>query len=114
MSDLENAPSASYEDNSYVSRPGEKDQPIAVQADSDRVEDPIDAEQADTDAQLGKLATFLLSNTTDRMTERDEKDAIDQSNIIEERTRGATQPGGTYQEPGDEEGLPSDDGTSSV
>ncbi|KAM0299439.1 hypothetical protein ACHAPM_007481 [Fusarium culmorum] len=98
MSDLENAPSASYEDNSYVSRPGEKDQPIAVQADSDRVEDPIDAEQADTDAQL----------------ERDEKDAIDQSNIIEERTRGATQPGGTYQEPGDEEGLPTDDGTSSV
>ncbi|KAM0374687.1 hypothetical protein HYE67_007712 [Fusarium culmorum] len=98
MSDLENAPSASYEDNSYVSRPGEKDQPIAVQADSDRFEDPIDAEQADTDAQL----------------ERDEKDAIDQSNIIEERTRGATQPGGTYQEPGDEEGLPTDDGTSSV
>ncbi|KAM0227547.1 hypothetical protein ACHAPO_011434 [Fusarium lateritium] len=98
MSDLENAPSASYEDNSYVSRPGEKDQPVAVQADSDRVEDPIDAEQADTDAQL----------------ERDEKDAIDQSNIIEERTRGAAQPGGTYQEPGDEEGLPSDDGTSSV
>ncbi|CEI38588.1 hypothetical protein FVEN_g4849 [Fusarium venenatum] len=98
MSDLESAPSASYEDNSYVSRPGEKDQPIAVQADSDRVEDPIDAEQADTDAQL----------------ERDEKDAIDQSNIIEERTRGAAQPRGTYQEPGDEEGLPSDDGTSSV
>ncbi|KAJ4141629.1 hypothetical protein NW768_000844 [Fusarium equiseti] len=98
MSDLENAPSASFEENSYVSRPGEKDQPIAVQADSDRVEDPIDAEQADTDAQL----------------ERDEKDAIDKSNIIEERTRGATQPGGTYQEPGDEEGLPADDGTSSV
>ncbi|KAL6925232.1 hypothetical protein FSST1_002506 [Fusarium sambucinum] len=98
MSDLENAPSASYEDNSYVSRPGEKDQPVAVQADSDRVEDPIDAEQADTDAQL----------------ERDEMDAIDQSNIIEECTRGAAQPGGTYQEPGDEEGLPSDDGTSSV
>ncbi|RGP72342.1 hypothetical protein FLONG3_6826 [Fusarium longipes] len=98
MSDLENAPSASFEDNSYVSRPGEKEQPIAVQADSDRVEDPIDAETADTDAQL----------------ERDEKDAIDKSNIIEERTRGATQPGGTYEEPGDEEGLPTDDGTSSV
>ncbi|CAG7559188.1 unnamed protein product [Fusarium equiseti] len=98
MSNLENAPSASFEDNSYVSRPGEKDQPIAVQADSDRVEDPIDAEQADSDAQL----------------ERDEKDAIDKSNIIEERTRGAAQPGGTYQEPGDEEGLPTDDGTSSV
>lgn len=60
MSDLENAPSASYEDNSYVSRPGEKDQPVAVQADSDRVEDPIDAEQADTDAQLGKSYFFSL------------------------------------------------------
>jgi len=48
------------------------------------------------------------------MIERDEKDAIDKSNIIEERTRGAAQPGGTYQEPGDEEGLPTDDGTSSV
>ena len=48
------------------------------------------------------------------MTERDEKDAIDKSNIIDERTRGAAQPGGTYQEPGDEEGLPADDGTSSV
>lgn len=55
MSDLENAPSASFEENSYVSRPGEKEQPIPVQADSDRVEDPIDADQADTDAQLGKL-----------------------------------------------------------
>ena len=63
MSDLENAPSASVEDNSYVSRPGEKDQPIAVQADSDRVEDPIDAEQADTDAQLGTLKTPVYSQS---------------------------------------------------
>jgi len=58
MSNLENAPSASFEENSYVSRPGEKDQPIAVQADSDRVEDPIDAEEANTDAQLGMLKNF--------------------------------------------------------
>lgn len=28
---------------------------------------------------------------------------MDTSNIIDERTRGATKPAGTYQEPGDEE-----------
>ena len=45
---------------------------------------------------------------------RDDSDAIDQSNIIEGRTRGAA-PSGGYREPGDEEGLPGpEDGTSSV
>lgn len=39
---------------------------------------------------------------------------MDQSNIISERTRGATKASGTYTEPGDEEGLPSDDGRSST
>lgn len=58
--------------------------------------------------------SVLQSVPSNTITERDEKDAIDKSNIIEERTRGAAQPGGTYQEPGDEEGLPADDGTSSV
>ena len=38
-------------------------------------------------------------------TVRDEKDAIDQDNILDERTRGATKEAGTYAEPGDEEGL---------
>jgi len=48
-------------------------------------------------------------------TEADDKNAIDQSNIIDERTRGAAKSSGTYQEPGDEEGLPGpDDGTSRV
>ncbi|KAF4977411.1 hypothetical protein FZEAL_6056 [Fusarium zealandicum] len=94
---VEDSPSGDFQDDSYVSRQGEKNQPIPVQADSDRVEDPIDASQADTDAQL----------------ERDDADAIDKSNIIEERTRGATQPGGTYREPGDTEGLPEDTGRSS-
>ncbi|SPJ73080.1 uncharacterized protein FTOL_02809 [Fusarium torulosum] len=94
---VQDAPTGDYQENSYVSRPGQKEQPVPVQSDFDRVDDPIDAEQADTDAQL----------------ERDDKDAIDESNIIEERTRGATQPGGTYTEPGDEEGLPSDNGRSS-
>lgn len=50
-------------------------------------------------------------------TERDEKDAIDQSNVISERTRGATKKAGTYTEPGDEEEMDEitsggEDGTS--
>jgi len=36
-------------------------------------------------------------------TEADEKAAMDQSNVIDEKTRGATKPKGTYTEPGDEE-----------
>ena len=43
--------------------------------------------------------------------EHDDVDAIDESNIIDERTRGA-KPAVSYREPGDEEGLPSDTGRS--
>lgn len=65
--------------------------------------------------------------------ERDDREAIDKSNIVKGRTRGATKEPGTYVEPGDEEvsavvlyanvvrdvdsikGLPGpDDGTSAV
>ena len=45
---------------------------------------------------------------------RDDAEAIDRDNILDERTRGAGKPRGTYTEPGDEEGLPADDGTSSA
>jgi len=45
--------------------------------------------------------------------EQDDKEAIDKSNIIEERTRGA-KPEGSYKEPGDKEGLPENDGTSAI
>lgn len=45
--------------------------------------------------------------------EQDDQDAIDESNILGGRTRGAKHSGG-YTEPGDEEGLPADDGTSST
>lgn len=45
-------------------------------------------------------------------SERDDADAIDKSNIIDDRTRGAVK---DYQEPGDEEGLGGpDDGRSAV
>jgi hypothetical protein len=49
------------------------------------------------------------------VSEKDEAEAIDKSNIVEGRTRGAAKPAGTYQEPGDDEGLPGpEDGTSAV
>jgi len=80
-------PTGEVKDNEYVSRQGDR-QPISVVDDDAKVEDPIDDETADSDAQL----------------ERDDKDAIDKSNILEERTRGA-QPAGEYREPGDTEGL---------
>jgi len=49
------------------------------------------------------------------MAARDDDEALDQSNIVDSRTRGAKPSAGGYQEPGDEEGLPGpEDGTSSV
>ena len=47
------------------------------------------------------------------MLARDDNEAIDKSNILDERTRGA-KPMGTYKEPGDTEGLPDDTGRSNV
>lgn len=52
------------------------------------------------------------SRITNTQIAKDESDAIDRGNIISGRTRGAA-PSGGYREPGDDEGLPSDDGTSS-
>ncbi|KAH8681901.1 hypothetical protein BX600DRAFT_505536 [Xylariales sp. PMI_506] len=92
-----NTPSGEYVDDSYVSRSGNKSEPVSVVSDRERVDDPIDAETANSDRQLAS----------------DERDAIDESNIIDERTRGASAPEGAYREPGDDEGLPGDDGTSS-
>jgi len=46
---------------------------------------------------------------------RDDNEAIDESNIIDDKTRGAQPARGTYTEPGDEEGLGGpDDGRSAV
>ncbi|MCJ1396859.1 hypothetical protein MMC11_000049 [Xylographa trunciseda] len=88
-------PAGDSKDNDYVSRTGQST--IPVQKDEAPVEDPIDPATADSDETLA----------------RDDADAIDQSNIIGSRTRGA-KPSGGYTEPGDEERLPADDGTSSV
>ena len=101
-------PTGEVVDNDYTSRTGQKDANVPVQSDNDTVEDPIDAETADTDAQLGEsmVRVLILENRSNRHAEKDDKEAIDKSNIIEERTRGAAQPKGSYQEPGDEEGMP--------
>lgn len=53
--ELNDAPIGNVQDDSYVSRQGSKNEPLPVQSDSDRVEDPIDENVADSDAQLGKM-----------------------------------------------------------
>ncbi|KAG9561698.1 hypothetical protein KCU77_g8276, partial [Aureobasidium melanogenum] len=84
-------------DNDYQSRTGQSE--IPVQRDEASIEDPIDPDTADSD----------------KVLEQDEKAAMNEDNIIDGRTRGAAKPKGSYQEPGDEEGLPGpDDGTSAV
>lgn len=113
-------PTGEVQDNDYKSRTGQNE--IPVQANDKPVEDPIDEETADSDAQLGSFQPIhplmYPSNKPLKLTtptEADDKNAIDQSNIISERTRGAAKSAGTYQEPGDEEGLPGpEDGTSRV
>jgi hypothetical protein len=62
MSDTE-APTGSVQNDDYVSRPGQKEAGIPVQSDGADVEDPIDAETADSDATLGKTSPSLQSAT---------------------------------------------------
>ncbi|CAD6566003.1 MAG: hypothetical protein ASARMPREDX12_007500 [Alectoria sarmentosa] len=91
-------------DNDYKSRTGQHQ--IPVQSDETPVSDPIDPATADSDETLGGYTNVVAA--------KDDSDAIDQSNIIGGRTRGA-KPSGGYAEPGDEEGLPgAEDGTSST
>ncbi|KAI8937226.1 hypothetical protein NX059_006435 [Plenodomus lindquistii] len=84
-------------DNDYQSRTGQQQYGIPVQKDEAPIEDTEYDNGGDSEQQL----------------ERDEKDAIDESNILDERTRGATKEKGAYTEPGDEEGLGGNDGVSS-
>jgi hypothetical protein len=57
------------------------------------------------------LFRYQEVTTDQRATARDDNEAIDESNIIDSKTRGA-KPRGGYTEPGDEEGLPGpEDGT---
>jgi hypothetical protein len=47
------APSGIATEDDYVSRTGQKQAPVPVQSDTDKVDDPIDAATADSDQQLG-------------------------------------------------------------
>ncbi|KAI1458732.1 hypothetical protein F4805DRAFT_474031 [Annulohypoxylon moriforme] len=78
------APSGQVYDESYTTK-GQNDGGIPVIKDDERVEDPINPKDADSDQQLA----------------RDDAEAIDQKNVLKERTRGK-QPGGSYKEPTDE------------
>jgi len=78
-------PAGDKGDNDYASRTGQSH--IPVQKDEASINDPIDPATADSDETLAA----------------DERDTMDQGNIINERTRGAGKPSGTYAEPGDEE-----------
>lgn len=107
------APSGIVADDSYKTGGNE---PVPVVSDDAPVEDPIDDKTADTDAQLGKYhlhTSFHKPYTDEHRTERDDKEAIDKSNILDERTRHA-KPTATYREPGDTEGLPENTGRSAT
>ncbi|EAA26855.1 hypothetical protein GE21DRAFT_5148 [Neurospora crassa] len=77
------APSGQVNDPSYKTKGTEA---VPVIDDNAPVEDGLLPEEADSDRQLAK----------------DDTEAIDESNIIEEKTRHA-KPKGTYREPSDEE-----------
>ncbi|KAK4194142.1 hypothetical protein QBC40DRAFT_214170 [Triangularia verruculosa] len=96
------------EDNSYVSRPGHKHEPMQVVPDEEAMNE-VDHNQRQR-----------AKTSSDNQLERDEREAIDKSNIIpngngnKPNTRGAAPPKGAYKEPGDTEGLPKNDGRSSM
>jgi len=87
-----------------------------VQSDNDPVGENNPVADPDSDKALRMfLHNLPLFTQLTFRTEQDEAMAIDKSNIIEGRTRGAAKQAGTYQDPGDEEGLPGpDDGTSRI
>ena len=94
----------------------DKDDKSQVPIVSDnQVEQVVDKDQ-DSDAQLGMphfvlsyfsygLRNFDSNVKANTIPARDDADAIDESNILDERTRGA-KPRGTYTEPADNEGMP--------
>lgn len=102
----------SSEDATYNDYSTEGGQQVPVQDDNAPIEEGVDAATADSDAQLG--TSFAdgdrLKNVTNDsvVSERDDNEAIDKSNIVEGRTRGAKPDGGSYREPGDNEALPSE------
>lgn len=58
MSSTPDIPQGIPADNDYVSRSGHKQEPIPVQSDGATIEDPIDADSANSDAQLGRFCRY--------------------------------------------------------
>lgn len=110
-------PSSNNPSEDYASRPGQKDKDEIPVAKDENVEEGgyEDAETADSDAQLGTLiyiprhSQCRCKGILTSSTEKDDKDAIDKDNIVEGKTRGAAKGKGGYREPGDDEGIPTDD-----
>ncbi|KAI0846112.1 hypothetical protein F5Y00DRAFT_264829 [Daldinia vernicosa] len=80
------APDGQVYDSSYTTEGRKDSDAIPVLKDDENIEDPIDPEDADSDKQLA----------------RDEAEAIDQKNVLNDRTR-KEKPRGSYTEPTDEE-----------
>lgn len=55
-------PPLELQDDSYVSRPGHKNEPAPVMSDGERVEDSANGSDANSDAQLGKPSTLLAAS----------------------------------------------------
>jgi hypothetical protein len=103
------APEGQVDDPSYKTG---KNEAVPVIDDNEPVEDPMRPGQADSDKQLGMFRLFCLhlikqhkgasEANAQQTTEQDEREAIDKSNIIGERTRKKP-PKGTFAEPTDED-----------
>jgi hypothetical protein len=77
---------------------------VPVQSDDAQIDDPKDDINEDSDQQLGialHSTASLVIKKANNYIEQDEKDAVDKSNIIQGRTRGAHPKEGDYAEPSD-------------
>ena len=59
---LEQGTTADTLQDDYASRTGQKQAPVPVQSDGDPIEDPIDANKADSDEQLSMHCPNLVEN----------------------------------------------------
>lgn len=60
---LDQPTTADTNQNDYTSRTGQKQAPVPVQSDNDPIEDPIDADTANSDEQLGMFTTYTHHHT---------------------------------------------------
>ncbi|KAK0726459.1 hypothetical protein B0T21DRAFT_453085 [Apiosordaria backusii] len=105
------------DDNSYVSRPGQKNEPVPVISD----DEARNAVNNNNNNNNNNSRQQKANTSSGDQLERNDKEAINKSNTIPDtkskskpNTRGAGPPKGAYKEPGDTEGLLGNDGRSSV